>query len=254
MQLHPEITKREQLPKYFISSAEIDPIDRVRTQGIIQKHIDTAISSTVNLKNSATIAECMNIYLEAWKQGLKGITIFRDGCKRLGILTTNSTAKTKTSKFNTISPVSRKELGTTHGDTYCKKVACGTLYITVNKDNEGNIVEVFIHTSKGGICQANINALARMISLSLRSGVTVEEVIDQNKGIICPACSRLIARGEDLSGIGCADVIAKTIQEVYQGNQEEVSYQEEKCPECGKNIVNVQGCKTCLNCGWSKCE
>ena len=82
--------KKKELPSYFISSAEIDPHNRVLTQACMQNHVDTAISSTVNLPNSATKEDIAKIYLDAWKNGLKGITIFRDGCERLGNLTTSN--------------------------------------------------------------------------------------------------------------------------------------------------------------------
>ena len=138
-----------------------------------------------------------------------------------------------------------------------------TLYISCNRDRNGNLVEVFTHTSKGGICQANLNAETRMASLALRSGVKVSEVIDQLKGITCPACTTVKAKGGHIDGISCADIIAKTIQEFQnsdvciQGNtsitEDKKDYEE--CPECHeKSLIREGGCKQCLSCGYSKCE
>lgn len=266
-----KVNNTDKLPDYFIGSADVDWRDRVKIQAAMQKHIDTAISSTVNLKNSATKEDVEGIYLMAWKEKLKGITIFRDGCKRLGILTTDKTPKKEedeNSKFNAIKPISRKQMGVTHGDTYCKKCACGTLYITVNRDDEGNLVEIFVHTSKGGICQANISALTRLASLSLRSGVLVDEVIDQLRAISCPACNVTRAKGKPIDGMSCPDIISRVLQSAYDKKRSESKqvkeeqskeksehiHEDYKCPECGAKLSMSGGCRMCSECGWSKCE
>ena len=93
-----ELYPDSELPTYFVSSSDIDPQSRVTTQAVMQDHVDTAISSTVNLPESATEEQMAQIYLEAWKQGLKGLTIFRDGCKRLGVLTTDTPKQEKTNE------------------------------------------------------------------------------------------------------------------------------------------------------------
>ena len=265
------INHTNELPDYFVGAQDIPYLERVATQSIMQKHVDTAISSTVNLPNSATKEDIANLYLEAWKQGLKGITIFRDGCKRVGILTTDSKKENKientdveVTRFDYITPVSRKELGTTHGNTYCRHCACGTLYITVNCDDDGNLVETFIESSKGGICKANTAAVNRMVSVALRSGVKVDEIIDQLQGIYCPACAKT---SKSVDGLSCPDIMAKTLKAFYYGEEDEkplknlvkskkVVEQEgskEKCPECGKSLRREGGCVLCSNCGWSKC-
>lgn len=244
-----------ELPEFFVTSADISPKDRVAMQGIWQKHIDASISSTVNLPEEATVQDVKDIYMEAWKNGLKGITVFRNGCKRTGILTTDSEKKEEPAElFDSITPVSRKVLGVTHGDTFCKKCACGTLYITLNRDDNGNIVESFIHTSKGGICQANTNAVNRLVSLSLRSGVKVDEIIDQLKGIYCPACSSAKNKGKDIDGLSCPDILSRTLQEFHQKKQIQERPKGLKCPDCGTELYNEEGCVNCPNCGWSKCS
>jgi ribonucleoside-diphosphate reductase alpha chain len=242
-------------------------------QASLQRNIDASISSTINLPESATEKDVYDIYMYAWKAGLKGVTIFRQDCARDAILKVEEKGKKEEKKkdiisYNSITPVSRKQIGVTHGSTFCKKCACGTLYITVNKDKEGNIVEVFTHTSKGGICQANLNAETRMASLALRSGVKVSEVTDQLKGISCPACTATKAKGKKIDGISCADIIAKTIEEFqlnnikwkseYPATEEEAkhySIKYDKCPGCGEyTLIHEAGCVLCGNCGYSKCE
>ena len=259
-----DITDEKDLPDYFITSSDIPIDERIAMQAAWQNHIDASISSTINLPNEATVEDIEKLYIMAWEMGLKGVTVYRAGCAREGILTVKKDDSIKEESrpilYNSITPVSRKTIGTTHGNTYCKKCACGTLYITLNKDSAGNIVESFVQTSKGGICQANIGAVNRLISLNLRSGVKVDEIIDQLSGITCKACTSLIARGEKLDGISCSDIMSKTLAEFYkQGTDENYCVLNavndiSKCPECGAPVRHEGGCIQCLSCGWSKCN
>lgn len=253
-----------ELPEWFVTSSDISPRDRIAMQAVWQNSIDASISSTINLPETATVEDVKDIYMTAWEMGLKGVTVFRNGCKRTGILTTDSkkvttcTDESETPKYNYITPVSRKSIGTTHGNTYCKKCACGTLYITLNRDDEGNVVESFIHTSKGGICQANTSAVNRLVSLCMRSGVKTDEIIDQLKGITCGACTKAMSNGIKLDGISCPDILARTLIEFCKPTDEkkivEKPANQECCPECGEPIIHDGGCVQCTNCGWSKCS
>ena len=190
-----------------------------------------------------------------------------------------STDDSATFQFDSISPISRKTLGTTHGDIFCRKCACGTLYITVAKDDYGNLVETFVESSKGGVCKANTAAVNRMVSLAMRSGVKIDEIIDQLKGIDCKACTMLKAKGNQIDGLSCPDIIAGVIKEYYKKQkckgslsvaekmdtskkEKKVDLPKEKekeeiaaepCPSCGAPIVHEGGCVICLECGWSKC-
>ena len=255
-------------PETLITANEIDWRGRIGVQAAIQKSCDTAISSTLNLPKTTTPEDIKKIYIEAWKQGLKGCTVYVDG-SRDPILSTSKSEPKPESKIslNTITPISRKTIGTTIGATHCKKCACGTLYITTNLDKDGNLVEVFTHTSKGGICQANLNAETRLISLGLRSGIKIEEIEDQLKGIHCPACQMAKAKGQKIDGMSCPDIISRTIKEFTDSGWTICSqYQEEKhvvvnstietkdkCPECGEPLVRQSGCRSCSNCGFSYC-
>ena len=253
-----------ELPNWFVTSSDISPRDRIAMQAVWQNSIDASISSTINLPEIATVEDIKDIYMTAWEMGLKGVTVFRNGCKRTGILTTDSkdvttcTDESEAPKYNYITPVSRKSIGTTHGNTYCKKCACGTLYITLNRDDDGNVVESFIHTSKGGICQANTSAVNRLVSLCMRSGVKTDEIIDQLKGITCGACTKAMSNGIKLDGISCPDILARTLIEFCKPTDEkklvEKPTNQECCPECGEPIIHDGGCVQCTNCGWSKCS
>lgn len=171
------------------------------------------------------------------------------------------------------------------GTTYYKKVACGHIYITVNRYN-GMPVEVFMESSKSGGCSANTEALGRMASTMLRSGVDVDDIVDTIIGIKCAACATLKGKGEDISGLSCSDVMAKVLKEEYETCMEYNkmrTYQEHEkskaltninpdtikynykdyspqenidrkiCPECGNNLILSEGCIKCMNCGFSKC-
>lgn len=254
----------QKLPEYFIESGQVNPSDRVKVQGILQQYIDASISSTVNLPEEATVNDVYNIYVDAWKHGLKGITIFRQNCKRIAILNVNPIKEEEKVKFDSIVPVSRKQLGTTCGSTFCKKCACGTLYVTVNRDKDGNFVELFTHTSKGGICQANLNAVTRGISLALRSGIKIDEITDQLKGIHCPACANAKAKGIKIDGLSCPDIMGRVMDEfaktkvtneqIEQIPVEQPNVDGELCPECHHTLRHDGGCVQCVNCGWSKCS
>lgn len=84
------ITNEKDLPHYAVTSHDIDPFDRIKVQAAWQEYIDSAISSTINLNENTTVEEIKNIYIEAWKQGLKGVTVFRNNSWRTGILNTDN--------------------------------------------------------------------------------------------------------------------------------------------------------------------
>lgn len=250
----------DSLPDYFVESHEINPVNRIAMQAAWQKHIDASISSTINLKESATVQDVFSIYVEAWVKGLKGVTVYRDNCARQGILTTgDEDPDVEKPVYDHIKPVSRKQIGTTHGSTFCKKCACGTMYITINRDDDGNIVESFVNTAKTGICQANANGISRLVSLSLRSGIEVDEIVDQLRGIVCKGCTSAVGNGKKLDGISCPDIMARTILEFRNELKKEPVEKPEivskdVCPMCGEPVARTAGCMVCMNCGYSKCD
>lgn len=269
------LTDDSELPEWFVTAQSINYKERIEMQAAWQNHIDASISSTVNVPEEFTVDQVMDLYMYAWKKKLKGITMFRANCNRMAVLSTSPKKEEpkEQTQFNHIVPVSRKTLGTTHGNTYCKKTACGTLYVTVNRDDSGNVVEMFVSTSKGGICQANIGAVNRMVSVALRAGVRVDEIADQLKGITCQACAKMMTKGEKLDGISCADILGKTLMEFAEcdcgscagckskktetkakPNVKATVSSKAKCPECGEAVAFEGGCMKCMSCGWSKCE
>lgn len=246
-----KVTGSKELPNTFVTAYDINWKNRIDVQSALQTYIDTAISSTINLPKDITVEEIKKLYHYAWECKLKGVTIYRDG-SREPILSKEATVSTSSILFNSIIPISRKKIGTTYGQTTCKKCACGTLYVTTNKDNNNNFVEVFTHTSKGGICQANLNAVTRGISLALRSGIKVDEIADQLKGIHCPACAMAKAKGQKIDGLSCPDIISKVMKE-FTNKDSKVEEHTTKCPECGAELIHEGGCTSCQNCGFSRC-
>lgn len=258
------------LPKYFITAKKIEPKKRIQMQSIWQKHIDASISSTVNLPASATVKDVEKLYISAWKNGLKGLTVFRENCARTGILTSDKPKDDKPKRddgidavvamkevmsipneiinpkpieatecerliFNNIVPVTRKALGKRlDGATYVKKTACGKLYITINRDENDNLVEVFIDPGKSGGCVANAESLGRMASTMLRGGISIESIIDSTKGVKCSACTQAKGSKKDIDGLSCGDIIARTIKEEYDRLHGKISCRDEvdSCAKC----------------------
>lgn len=285
------------LPDYFITSEEIPWKERIDIQAALQEFCDTAISSTVNLPKETTIDDVKELYKYAWKKGLKGITIYRDGSRdpilsvdkkeEKPIISEQVSLNTENAKLqleakhelrrgeivktgeihclDCVGTISRDNLGQVlSGETYKYHTACGTLYITVNKDSEGNIVEIFTNSSKNGTCKANLNGETRLASLALRAGIKTEEVIDTLKSIQCQSCAFARAKGNKIDGTSCPDIISKCLKQSYSSKKlvpntkfTKVTIQDiptsNKCPECGQELIHSGGCIQC-SCGYSKCS
>jgi len=299
------------LPDYVVTAHDIDPYFRVKMQGVIQKYIDTSISSTVNLKAETDKETVGDIYMTAYKAGLKGITVYRES-SREGILITedqkekevgnsvdSKEEKTLLNSEQTENshPVrSKKNLrprfrpGETQGVTKRIRTGEGSLYITINEDENG-LCEVFTTIGKaGGNAAAQSEAISRLISLSLRSGIDPNDVVKQLKGISGPNPTwengQLILSTPDAIGKALESYLKGTTVEKNEDkslsinntvniDDDELNSTKTKftmidsspenapnynpktmtiCPECGSNIKHENGCVMCLSCGFSKCE
>lgn len=239
--IHNLTTGKPVLPAYFVTAKTIDPMKRVKMQSIWQKHIDASISSTVNLPESATVEDVRKLYIYAWKNKLKGLTIFRENCARVGVLTSEKKEEPEVKIeekdilpdekiFDHIKPITRSDLGgRLNGGTYVKKTACGKLYITINRDEDDNLVEVFIDPGKSGGCVANAESLGRMASTMLRGGMSIESIVDSTKGVKCSACTQAKGSKKVIDGLSCGDILARTIQEEYDRYN--------KCETCNKKEI-----------------
>ena len=260
-------------PKEIQWSKTINPFNRVDVQAQWQIYIDASISSTVNLPQDTTVEQVEELYRYAYDVGCKGLTIFRDGCARTAILNSGSAKEepkeevaVEDKRLDTIMPITRADMGDRlEGATYVRTTACGKLYITINTNNKGELVEVFIDPSKSGGCLANVEVIGRLCSSMLRAGVAVEAVIDSAKGVKCSSCAR---SKKKVDGLSCGDIVAKAIETEYnyrkgKKNTKKVEKIEEKvekieekakCPECGAELSFTGGCNICPSCGWSKCS
>ena len=272
------------LPEYFITSPEIHYTRRIRMQSVWQDHIDASISSTVNLPQSATIEDIEQLYMHAWKMGLKGITIFRDGCKRLGILTTQDNEDSDEEERVKINDLRRGDILKVSDDLigYKRKIVngCGDFMEQIFFDEfSGEPMENYIAMGDNGGCEKNMEAISRLISLCWRSGVMVDEVVKQLKKVrTCPAYrTRHLIKGDTSKGTSCPSALGFAIEELcskihdrcfeddYSDEDNDIDFAEieyplptntmkAKCPDCGAEIAFEGGCAVCHECGWSKCE
>lgn len=263
-----EINNTKELPDYFVGSADISWKSRVLTQAAMQKHVDTAISSTVNMPNSATKNDIAQMYLLAWATGCKGITMFRDGCKRLGILTTENKKEEETSHKE----LKRGEIMKCADDLIGKKRkiinGCGSTHVLgFFEPVYGDLVEVFFTKGSLGGCSNYMVGLSRMVSLACRAGVSINDIQDQlNSTGACPSYAIRTATKHDTSkGACCPMAIGNALMDMWKEVQEELGYLEEpkkkkpqklgeQCPECGAILEHSGGCDICKECGYSHCN
>ena len=279
---HPTIKKLfdtdDSLPEYVITAHNIDPFFRVKMQGVIQNYIDSSISSTVNLAEDVTLETVADIYMTAYKSGLKGITVYREG-SREGILVTENQDSNKEKEISNsisedisqVSPMPRVRPVSTNGETRRIRTGEGSLYITINEDEKG-LCEVFTTIGKaGGNAAAQSEAISRLISLALRSGVNPRSVVRQLKGISGPNPTwengRLILSTPDAIGKALDDYLKEKEQHL---DTDASSFDDQKplitmapskldtqisaCGEGSHDLVNENGCVVCRQCGWSKCD
>lgn len=267
----------KEIQDVFVVASDISAQEHIDAVSIAQNYVDLSISKTVNYANNAKIKDIYQIIVMAWQKGIKGFTVYRDGSRQNQTLSTSSTykedekpAEEPTIIYDTIDPPSKEDIGETYGSNIKKQVACGSLFINLCRDENGNLVEAFINTGKGGICQSNINALSRMVSLALRSGVKVDAIVDQLGNIKCPACTILNSQGKKVER-SCPDAVAKYLKEKYEAGNVVIRetkakkkmpvilpsmYPQKKeevlCPNCKEPMRMEAGCTICT-CGFSKC-
>ena len=240
----------DRIKRLFVTAHEISPEWHVRMQAAFQKSTDNAVSKTVNFPQQATREDIAKVYMMAYEQGLKGITIYRDRSRETQVLTTG-----REEKVEGVGLVPRKRSKITSGITERVTTGCGYIYVTVNSDDRG-ICEVFSSLGKAGGCaSAQLEATCRLISLALRSGVDVASVARQLRGIRCPS----IAWEEGKSILSCADAIASVLEKHIGGEKsglEDYGLAKNlagQCPDCGNMLVYQEGCFLCPSCGYTKC-
>lgn len=261
----------EDLRKIFVTAYETTPEWHIRMQAAFQEFTDNAVSKTVNFPKEATKEDIRDVYELAYNLGCKGVTVYRAGSREGEVLTVGHKAEKEQEAIveSKSRPTPRKRPKVTTGQTVRVKTGCGSLYVTINADEEG-ICEVFTTIGKAGGCAGSFSeATARLISLSLRSGVEPKQVVKQLKGIRCP--HPIWQEGRQI--LSCPDAIAHVFEQYLEKNGNGVAvatlavernpsqgsgggsvFTGSPCPECSGNMVEESGCATCLDCGFSRCS
>ena len=243
----PEIPR--ELAAVLVTAHEIGIESHVRMQAVFQQYTDNAVSKTVNLPGDATIKDVDKIFRLAYQLGCKGVTVYRDNSRENQVLTTAHNGPQ--SDINTPSPRPRPRK--TIGTTIKSKTGCGSLFITLNRDEEG-LFEIFTNLGKAGGCPSQSEATARILSVALRSGVGPEVLIEQLKGIRCLSTVARRKSNKDIDVLSCPDAIARAMQDVLGQSYESIeTSQINKCPDCSYPLRRESGCNVCDNCGYSKC-
>ena len=279
------LTVDDEFPSWFVDSSEINPIRRVMMQEAWQLGIDASISSTVNLPKSATVDDVSNIYMEAWRRGLKGITIYRSGCMREGVLVVDD-KQNDVLTDNPDNELPRGAIIDCTDDLVGKKrklqTGCGSLHVLAFFDPiDGSLQEVYFNKGSTGGCANFMTGLSRMVSLLCRAGVDIMTIKDQLDSTgVCPSYATRRATHHDTSaGSCCPMAIGNALVDMWHEMQEEINDEEDDvvdatdcvgampieqqaddssnhaaiCPECGNELIFEGGCNVCKNCGWSKC-
>lgn len=256
-------------PAYLIGAKDLDFMSRVKTQADWQVWIDASISSTLNLPKESPIEDVFKAYIAAHELGCKGLTVFRDGCKKEGIL--KGVAKEEKREPTQLNAI---DTDINHCIAFGSKLqtGCGSLWMTVYFHKKtGQLCHIFLNKGSKGGCNSYMVGLSRLISLAGKKGATVEEIVDQLKSVVaCPSfVSRKTTEANISDGRSCAEAVGRELLKLHEQfkinylNQpeitqlkidNEVKIEIAKCPECGAELSHTGGCINCYNCGWTKCD
>ena len=271
----------------FRTAHDISPEWHVRMQGAAQAHTDNAVSKTINFPHTATVDDVSNAYMLAYELGCKGITVYRDGSKDGQVLSTGDSGSTQEEEAAIlpiqVTPRSRPQ--TIQGVTERVRTGHGNMYVTVNFDENDRPFEVFGNLGKAGGCDsAQLEAISRLVSLALRSGIDPSVVLEQLRGITCcpawdegtlvrsapDAVALALERqtygkeGRAALGHGVQMAFAPEVVHSENGHNHEngngrgengiVQLTGRRCPDCNTPVIYQEGCLMCISCGWNKCE
>lgn len=270
------ITDDVDLPEWFVTSADIDPVNRIKMQSVWQNCIDASISSTINLPQTATVEDVEEIYMEAYKHNLKGVTIYRSGCAREGILVTDDKSidneekiENRPEKRNSINEVDYLPRGYVVDVSddligYKRKLntGCGSIYLEAYSDEfTGEPQETFINIGSSGGCERNYQFISRLISLALRAGVPIESIIDQAMSVRpCTAyVNRTKSKHDTSPGTSCPSAIGHALKDLnekmhdrcFAELEEDIEYEVLECKDWCNNPVKTLNTPKCPECGAS---
>jgi len=273
----------EEVRKIFVVAHDITPEWHIRMQSVFQRYTDNAVSKTINFPHSATEEDVYRAYIMAWKEGCKGLTVYRDGSRDVQVLNLGTGGKESAQPADVVESavedrsedesalqmlweqrarlIERERPELVIGETRKMKTGCGSIYVTVNSDGTG-LFEVFVNMGKAGGCTSSqTEAVSRLISMALRAGVDPGTIIKHLKGIRCHkpigfgpnrilSCADAVAQALEqkvgLPGGGSVHTPAKGVENAYEVTG--------ACPVCGGVLVKESGCETCMSCGHSECS
>tara|TARA_B100000315_G_scaffold257118_1_gene304893 strand:+ start:12907 stop:15408 length:2502 start_codon:yes stop_codon:yes gene_type:complete len=268
-------------PAVFRSSMAISAEAHVRMQAAWQEHVTNSVSKTINLPNSATVADVKAAFELAWETGCKAVTVYRDGSKSMQVLETGKDEEEAEPVAGLLVPRQRPTSVVSVTDRV--RTGHGNMYVSISFDETGKPFEVFANVGKAGGCDsANLEAVTRLISLALRSGIDPDVILEQLHGITCcPAwdegtlirsapdgvghalshhVSVASSSRPDQSTYGDVDSAAQLGLFPPTGTEEQpanggvrprTGY---RCPKCSGTLIPQEGCLNCIDCGFSKCE
>lgn len=247
----------EDVKRVFVTAHDITPEDHIRIQAAFQKYTDNAVSKTINFPNEATVEDIRRAYVLAYELGCKGVTIFRDGSRQEQALlvgksgSANDKEEEQVLELNAIQEPStihearqilskviekRPRPDVVAGKTYKKKTGYGMMYVTINDDDEGHPFEVFATIGKtGGVYAAMSESICRLVSLALRSGIKVDDVIQQLQGIRGP----MPIWDQGVQVFSIADAMAQVLREHGKENQPQLGLKFEEKKELNTDHVTT---------------
>jgi ribonucleoside-diphosphate reductase alpha chain len=238
------------LASVLVTAHEVSIEWHIRIQAAFQKYTDNAVSKIINLSSDATIEDVDKAYRLAYELGSKGITVYRDGSRENQVLTSGQKAAQPTVYLAPPRPRPKR----TTGSTIKKRTGCGSLYVTINRDEEG-LFEIFTNLGKAGGCPSQSEATARIVSVALRSGVAPEILVEQLRGIRCLSTVARKKENSDIDVLSCPDAIARAIEELLGQDCEPVTVSSpNRCPDCRYPLRRESGCNVCDRCGFNKCS
>ena len=262
----------EWVRRLFVTSHDIKPEWHVRMQAATQKQTENAVSKTINFPSGATVLDIAQAYMLAYELGCKGITIYRDGSKESQVLTPGEagTLAEPEAAATVLTPRARPQEMT--GVTERIRTGHGNMYITVNFDEVGTPFEVFTTLGKAGGCDsAQLEAISRLVSLALRSGIDIKALVAQLRGITCcPAWDSgvlvrsapdavALALERHVSGEGLGQEGNGTQLKLFAKSEARTMWELDghqprtRCPDCNAPVAYQEGCLLCTACGWNKC-
>jgi len=226
-------------PDWFVTAGEISPLDHILMQEVFQKEVDSAVSKTINFPNEASKEEIAAAYLTAFQKEIKGITVYRDGCRSVQVL----------NDMNKFPPTPQKRPDALPSTTHKIQTGLGRLYVTISELNSRPF-EIFCSIGKSGYStMADAEAIGRLISMALRSGIPPREVIQQLKGI--GGSEQVFHNGSLIQSI--PDAVAQVLEH-HIGETATISKDitQLHCPLCYATLPDEK-CPVCPNCGWTRC-